>query len=689
MRKVLGISLVICFLSLPLWSATRRLTGFDQGWKFRRGDIPVASLANFDDHDWSAVTLPHTWNTDHDPPQADYYRGPGWYRKAFDAPIQWRGRRVFVRFGAASLVAQIYLNGVELGEHRGGFAAFTFELTPHLRIGSRNVLAVRVDNSRREDVIPLGGDFTVFGGLYRSVVLLVTGPADITPLDHGSSGVFIRQQSVSDTAANVEVTTEISNGYSTARSFQVRVAVRDALGTSVAKTNAEVTINPGETKPVTERLSISHPHLWNGAADPYLYSVGAELTEHGHLVDAVKQPLGLRYFTFDPQRGFFLNGKRLELHGVDRHQDWAGVGWAIGKKEQDIDMRTMREMGVNAVRLAHYQHDQYFYDLCDRDGLIVWAELPMVDWVRNSDAFLDNARQQLIELIRQNENHPSILMWSLYNEPNPSNTADPAVVIAQMKEIARREDPTRPTTGALSSDGIDKLHLVGELNDLLALNVYPGWYIENPAAMGPILDKWNAAYGSHGIIVSEYGAGASIHQHQQDFSGRAVRPASTWHPEEWQSIVHEENYRQIHRRPFVFGSFVWNMFDFASAARKEGDQFGINDKGLVTRDRKVRKDAYFFYQANWTDRPMVYITSRRDVERTSPNTPVKIFSNCSTVSLTVNGASYGSVTPNDLHVFRWEHIRLAEGENHVEATGNCGTRTVRDRVIWDYRAPHP
>ncbi len=689
MRKLWPLTLVLCLLTPVCLAATRQVVAFDQGWRFHRGDVANGPSTEFDDHDWTSVSLPHTFDNDTDPPQAGYYRGPAWYRKAFHAPQQWRGRRVFVRFGAASLVAQVYLNGVAIGEHRGGFAAFCLELTPQLRLGSSNVLAVRVDNSRREDVIPLGGDFTVFGGLYRSVSLLVTGPADITPLDHGSPGVFIRQEKVSDSSADVEVTTEISNAEPSARAFEVRVTVRDARGAAVKAVREQINVAPGETRPSTQRLTISNPHLWNGTADPYLYSVRVELAERGKVIDAIEQPLGLRYFRFDPQIGLLLNGKRLELHGVCRHQDWAGVGWGTGQKEQDTDMRLMREMGVNAVRLAHYQHDQYMYDLADRNGLIVWAEVPLVDWVRDTDAFRENARQQLTELIRQNVNHPSIFMWSLYNEPNPSNTADPALVVAQLKELAKQEDPTRPLTGALSIDGIEKLHSVGELNDLLALNVYPGWYIETPASMGPILDRWNAAYGSRGIIVSEYGAGASIHQHQQDFTGRTGRAPNNSHPEEWQTIVHEENYREIHKRPFVLGSFVWNMFDFASAGRKEGDTFGVNDKGLVTRDRSVRKDAYFFYQANWTDTPMVYITSRRDVERKVADTPVKIFSNCESVTLTVNGKAYPASAPNDLHVFRWDHVSLQPGENHVQASADCKGRTVRDQATWNFRSQQP
>ncbi len=424
MRACLTISLVLMLLAPNCLAATRNVIPFDDGWKFHRGDADNASSIEFDDTGWDAVTLPHTWNADTDPPQGNYYRGPGWYRKSFRMAPEWRGRRVFVRFGAASLVAEVFLNGILIGEHKGGFAAICFELTPQLREGT-NLVAVRVDNSRHEDVIPLSGDFTVFGGLYRSV-----------SADH----------------ADVNVKTEVSNGSTAPRTVEIQVRVEDARGSIVARARETVTVAPGQMLPVTRALTLAHPHLWNGTTNPYLYSVHVELAERGATIDAVEQPLGLRFVSFDAKRGLLLNGKRLEVHGVCRHQDWAGKGWAIGTKEQDLDMQLMRAMGVNAVRLAHYQHNDYFYQLADRHGLIVWAELAMVDWVRGTAAFRENARQQLTELIRQNMNHPSILMWSLYNEIRPANTDDPIPIVGELKELAKQEDPNRPTTGALSFD---------------------------------------------------------------------------------------------------------------------------------------------------------------------------------------------------------------------------------------------
>jgi beta-galactosidase len=657
----------------------RDVIRLDSGWKFHKGDADAAA-PTFDDSAWQRVAIPHTWNTEGDPPQSGYYRGPGWYRLRFAARPEWKGRRVFVRFEAASLTARVFLNGKETGEHKGGFQAFCFELAP---LEAENVLAVRVDNSRREDVIPLGGDFTVFGGIYRPVSLIVTSPVDITPLDYASPGVFLKPS----VNGNVAATVEVSNGSTSPAPIGVRVTIVDASRREVASTLHAGRVAAGETAQVPLRLTVPSPHLWNGVADPYLYTARVELIDdHKSIIDSLDQPLGFRTFSTDPQRGAVLNGKAQQIHGVCRHQDFGGLGWAIGPKEQDTDMALMREMGVNGVRLAHYQHNDYFYSLCDRNGLLVWAELPMVNDVRGAPEFLENARRQLTELIRQNFNHASIVMWSLYNELSPKNKDNPLPIVEDLKRLAKSEDAGRILTGAFSIDGIEGLPDVARTSELVALNVYPGWYIDTAASMGPIIDKWNAFYGSRGLIISEYGAGASIHQHQQDFSSRQPgRAPRDWHPEEWQSIVHEQTYAAIRERPAVPASFLWNMFDFASAGRKEGDTPGVNDKGLITRDRKVRKDAFYFYKANWTTEPMVYITSRRDTERTAPETPVKIYSNLPRVTLRVNGKSYGEVSGTGLHVFTWNSVPLREGENVIEAAAG----PVRDSCVWTYHAKGP
>jgi len=661
---------------------TRMVTPFNADWKFFRGDVAGASAVQFADASWQPVTLPHTWNAQDALPGNAVYQGPGWYRKEFAALPAWRDRRIFIRFGAASLTAEVYLNGSKLGEHQGGFAAFCFEITSLVKFDGRNTLAVRVDN-KRGAISPLGGDFTIYGGLYRSVSLIVTGPVAITPLDYAGPGVYLKQKDVTDDRAEVEVVTKVSNATTQTQYVTAQITVSNPKGKVVRTTQASAAVKAGVTDDIAQTFAIQRPHLWDGVDDPYLHTVRVDLLVNGKRVDAVEQPLGLRYFRIDAARGFVLNGQAMQIHGVCLHQEGPN-GWAVTEKDEDADMALLREMGVNGVRTAHYQHSEHFHALCDRYGLLGWSELAMVNYVRGTAEFRQNVRQQLIELIRQNFNHPSIVMWSMYNELG-SNTPDkPGPLVRELGELAHAEDPTRPTTGAASGDTMANLPDVMNALDLISLNFYSGWYGGKPEDLGPEIDKYNQKYGSKGVSISEYGAGASVHQHQQGMTERP-NPNGKWHPEEWQAIQHEIQLPIIKARPYVWGSFLWVMFDFASAGRHEGDADGINDKGLVTRDRAVKKDAFYFYKANWNPEPMVYITSRRDAERAAAATAIKVYSNCPKITLKINGKSYDPPKTAD-YVFVLKDATLSEGENTIEAEGTVSFKTVRDSCKWVYRA---
>lgn len=682
MGRIRRLCAVIFLLVIPTAAiAAARLTQeFDSGWVFLRSDPAAAERPDFDDRNWTQVQLPHTWNRG-DPPQKGYYRGPGWYRKRFATESDWSGRRVFIRFQAASLVARVYLNGHCLGEHRGGFTAFAYELTAYLRPSGMNVLAVRVDNSRQEDVIPLGGDFTIYGGLYRPVSLLVTDPIDITPLDSGSPGVFVHPVRVSADLAEFEVTAELSNGAAQGRRVAASFQVRSAGGRVLCSAVRETWLPAYATRRITVPCTLVHPHLWNGVADPYLHRVDVSLSSGGRTLDAVRQTFGLRSFAFDPTRGFILNGRAEQIHGVSLHQDWAGVGWAVSPEQESTDIGLIRQLGATGVRLAHYPHSDHIYELCDRAGLLVWAEIPLINDVRPGAAFEDNARRQLTEFIRQQENHPCIVLWSLYNEISPTNPTDPVPIVAALKATAQAEDSSRPVTGALSMEGIGALHQLGMLDDVPALNSYPGWYFGVASDLGPVLDHWNRAYGNRGLMLSEYGAGASIHQHDEGPPPRGRAPRN-WHPEEWQASIHEQTYAAIVARPEVPAAFVWTMFDFASANRHEGDTPGINDKGLVTRDRRTFKDAFYFYQANWSAVPMVHIDGRRDDPRHAAETSVKVYSNCARVALALDGRPLGAAVGSPLHVFVWPRVLLRPGPNRLVAEGTAATgAVVRDACV--------
>lgn len=676
---ILGLCLVAVF---SLHAGTRQSTLLDTGWIFQSGEVSNAIAADLDASTWQQVVLPHCWGWQEAQVSSNYYRGPGWYRRELE--IQPReGQRYFVRFEAASLVADVYLNGHKLGQHRGGFGAFCYELTPALSPSGWNLLAVRVSNARELDIAPLSGDFCVFGGLYRPAHLLSTADVCFTPVDHASLGVFWQQAQVSKEAALVDFTAEISNESKT-NAHRVLVArILDAEGRVVASRSQPITVPLHMTAPFHWQLAVKNPHLWNGRADPYLYRAVAELQEtNGSVADSVEQTLGLRWYRVDPDKGFFLNGQPYRLRGVCRHQDVWDKGWALSDADHERDLQLICEMGANAVRCAHYQHSDDFYSLCDRAGLLVWAEIPQVNDVRTSPEFFETSRNQLLDLIRQSENHPSIFCWSIFNEIGNGHTEDPHRLLQDLQIVAHGEDPTRPVIGATC---ISSLPQMNAIPDLLGWNKYPGWYSNKPEDCGSILDDLRYTSRHGGFCLSEYGAGANPFQHELP-PRQPAKTAGPWHPEEWQCVVHEADWAAIQARPFVWGSFVWNMFDFVVAGRHEGGVPSRNDKGLVTSDRQLKKDAFYFYQANWSDQPVLHINSRRFTERTNPMTDVKIYSNAKQVELFLNGKSLGALSSGVDDVFVWKNVSLAVGQNRVEARALIKEREFRDECVWNLAA---
>ena len=676
MHKI-SISVLALFFSFNTFA--RENTLLDSDWKFKSGECTNAETANFDDTSWQVVSLPHNWGWEDAQQGRNYYRGPGWYRRELDITPE-SGKRYFLRFEAASLVADAYLNGTPLGEHRGGFGAFCFEITTNLSASGTNLLAVRVDNTKFPDIAPLSGDFAVYGGLYRQVHLIITGAENFTPLDHGSPGVAWLQTSVNETQAVLDVTAQISNGTKTKQVQTLIASVLDAEGNVVASNEEKITLAAKMTSPCFLRVIMPRPHLWNGRKDPYLYKSVVELRSTNEVVDSVEQQIGLRYYSIDPDRGFFLNGQPYHLHGADRHQEYMNKGWAISEADMDEDISLLKEIGATVVRCAHYQHSDYFYSLCDQAGILVWAEIPQVNEVNVMPQFEETSRNQLLDLIRQNINHPSIFTWSLFNEIGLNrNISDPHRELQNLNNLAHGEDPTRPTIGATCTDQFPQMN---KIPDLLGWNIYPGWY----SGWGPkdnfgaLLDKYRYASRNGGFCVSEYGAGANVRQHEQN--PRQPKTDGQWHPEEWQTEVHEAAWAAMKERPFVWGTFVWAMFDFAVSTRHEGGSEGLNDKGLVTRDRKTRKDSFYFYKANWSEDPVLYIASRRFTERTNAVTDVKIYSNAKEVELSLNGNSQGKRNDGTNGVFVWKDVTLSPGENQIEVRAERDGKNLSDRCVW-------
>ena len=729
-RRVLPFLAACGLAAAALPAAPRVELSLDAGWRFRLGETSGAESPGLDDSAWSRIDLPHTWNAldgqdgvrDRSAVRAgmrgDYVRGTGWYRRPVTWDQAWAGRRVYLQFDGANRRADAFINGRLVGSHLGGHARFRFDVTDALRRDGPSVLAVRVNNEDN-DIIPHSGDFTFFGGIYRRVALVVADEVQIDLMDHASPGVYLRQDKVTAEIAEVAARVKLANLGAASAELSVRAKVTDAAGRVVANAETPVSLAAGARGEVTLPLVIRQPRLWNGRADPYLYSVAVEVAAGGVTRDTIIQPLGLRFFEVHPERGFLLNGRYLDLRGASRHQDRPGKGWAISDDDDREDFALMMEMGCTAIRVAHYQQSPLWFRLADEQGAVLWAEIPFVDEAMPSAGFFNNALEQMRELIRQNYNHPSICFWGVGNE-NFDHDQSFAQGIAQygpvserliqaLHALAKSEDPTRPTTYAsFHSESDVKLALPGQpmvshraepqrwYTDLTAFNKYYGWYYGEPQDNAVFFDYNHARHPAQRLAVSEYGAGGSIRQHEAASYGgpgyvrvpmETMRPRAfaKEHPEGYQAYYHEESWRVFKTRPYLWAKFIWNMFDFAVDWRDEGDTPGRNDKGMVTFDRKTRKDVFYFYQASWTDTPVLHIAARRYTARTVAATEVKVYANTPEVELFLNGRSLGKRLSDD-RIFRWPDVKLAPGENRVRAEAVLGGKPLSDECVWTLTA---
>ena len=672
LRHVLTVVLLLS--ALVAQAATRTSVTLDGGWRFQRADVPGAEAADFDDSAWSAVALPHTFNAIDGEAGGAYYRGPAWYRRTLDlAPGT---SRRFLEFDGAALAADVWLNGRHAGRHEGGYARFRLDVTDLARPG-RNTLAVRIDNRTLPTVAPLGGDFTVFGGLYRGVRLIETAPVHIDLLDHGGPGVSVAMNEVSPASARLQVSARLRNDLRVPRHVELRVTLRDADGRTVLRTTQPLDLAAQADEVANTSLKLERPRLWQGVDDPYLYRLTVEVLQADEVVDTLTLSTGIRTVALDPARGVLLNGKPYAMHGVNYfHPGRPGHGLAVGEAEIQEDFRILKDMGVTALRLVHFQHPPRVYELADELGFVLWTEIPLNAAMDEGQAFRANLAQQLSELIRQNREHPSVAIWGLGNEVYRSDEPVRAL-LAELHAQAKHEDPQRLTAYAHCCAADD--HPMALQADLTGYNRYWGWYDGELSDIGPWADKLHARLPSRAIAISEYGAGASALQ-QQDPPQRP-KPGSRWHPEQYQALFHEAYWAQISTRPWMAGSFVWLAFHHASAARNDGDRPGVNDKGLVSYDRKTLKDAYHFYRAHWSRTPMVHIASPRFTPRPAGPVPVKVYTNAARVTLEVNGVAFAGKTPVD-RMAVWPDVPLAVGRNVLSVRTEAG---ATDSVEWEGR----
>lgn len=680
--QVIGTAMLALFLALsPLVAghadaqtasapSSRGILPLTADWRFTRGDPSGAQGIDLDDANWNRVTVPHSLDAAEEG-DGSYYRGPAWYRRILTLAARHPGRRLFLQFDGVALAADVWINGRFIGRHEGGHAAFRFDITEALNVG-RNVLAVRVDNGPTRIIAPLSGDFTIFGGLYRPVSLIETDDLHFDMMDFGGPGIFVRATDITPERAAISLLARVSNAAGSRKRTSVTASILDADGRQVAWMKGAVEVSPGKTAQVRMAGAVAPPRLWNGVQDPYLYRVVVRIGETG---DQITIPLGIRTVRIDPAQGLILNGRPYQLRGANLQLSARpGIGTAVSREQIVEDIAIMREMGATGLRLAHMQHAQAVYEEADRLGLGLWTEIGVVAEIEDSAQFRANAAQQLRELIAQNYNHPSVMLWGIGNEIYAD---DPRVagVLEGLNRIAKEADPDRPTVYAHCCQADD--HPKAMVTDVIGFNRYFGWYKDQRGGIGQWASGFHAAHPGRAFAISEYGAGASIF-HQADPPGE-VEPASGWHPEQYQAEYHERNWRELADKPYLFGTFVWVAYDFASAGRHEGDRRGINDKGLVTYDRRTRKDAWYWYQANWTDAPMVHITSRRFDRRATPVAEVKIYTNAAAVTLWVNGVETGPLAVEGRIARR--NVQLRPGLNRIEVRTPGG---LSDKVEWTY-----
>lgn len=629
----------------------RNIKNINDNWLFSK---EAKSIPHVMPHDWEKVNLPHTWNgTDGQDGGNDYYRGTCYYVKQLSLADFGDEDEYYLQFDAVNSSAKVYFNGELVAQHDGGYSAFRAKLG---NIQESNLLVVAADNSPNDYVYPQTADFTFYGGIYRSVKLIGVSKSHFDLDYFGAPGISVTPK-VTGTGADVDAVAYVAADENASVRFEI-------LDKDEVIASAEVSGN------YHANMHIDAVHLWNGVKDPYLYTLRAVLLVNGEEVDCVSCRFGCRSFKIDPNKGFILNGREYPLRGVSRHQDRPQIGNALLPQHHKEDIDLICEMGANTIRLAHYQHAQEFYDLCDERGLVVWAEIPYIsNHLPNARA---NTLSQMKELIYQNYNHPSIVVWGLSNEITMGGKSTPDMISnhKELNELAHSIDSTRLTTMATVTmcQPDDEINAI---SDVLSYNHYFGWYGGNVHMYGPWFDNFHKKFPNKAIGISEYGCEA-LNWHTSE-------PEQGDYTEEYQAYYHEELIKQISKRPYLWATHVWNMFDFAADARAEGGENGMNHKGLVTFDRKYKKDSFYAYKAWLSDEPLVHICGKRYVDRVEPVTKVTVYSNQPQVELFVNGESLGKQTKGEYPFFYFEVPNNGESKLIAKA-GDCTDESVIKKV---------
>ena len=692
-KVIITVVVQVSILLLQGLAQSRTVQSFNEGWQFYKANnstffTDFANGAKYIEGQgqwtrlevWEDIQLPHTYNKVDMQLDRNFFEGKAVYQKVFKLKPEDRNRRTFLQFEGVGAVAQLFINGNYIAEHKGAYSMFTFEISNSVDYEKENKLVVVTDNKSRKDVIPTNQFlFPVYGGLYRPVHLIQTAKTGFVVTDQASSGIYIRQQDVSEKSATIKIAAKLETKEKQAQQAELILEVQNHEGKVVRTEKKSVSISPQGVTYVNHEFLLKSPRLWDGIRDPYLYALRAKLLVAGKEVDVIRQPLGLRKVEIVAGKGVLLNGKPYPMYGVCRHQDREGFGSALSFAQHKEDFLLMKEMGVTTFRLAHYQQSPQVYALADTLGFLTWAEVPFVNSVSYYEN--DNAKQQITELVKQNFNHPSIYIWGVHNEVY-SKTADEQVPVLsrEMNDIIKTLDPDRYSVSVTGYNVVDRQENLN--TDVQGINHYFGWYGGKIEDLDPWAKKIQQEFPEYKIMLSEYGADGNIDIGQESTEKPKDVVTGKSFQENYQTETHIKQWAAIQNNPIIVASYVWNMFEFAVPAWNRGGVNARNLKGLITFDRKRKKDAFYWYKANWNPEPMIYLANRRDKQRTKSDTKIQVFSNLEDINISVNGKAYQAIKgENDKH---WlvEHAILQKGDNKIVATGKRDGKQFSDEMIW-------
>lgn len=683
-KRVLSLTLLLACLGLMTMQAEgRKVESFNSGWSFKKAPAEKELAINAPkwDKGWSEVEIPHTWNAKDMQVQANsFYEGAAYYKKQYFFPAELKNKRVFLRFEGVGSCAEVFVNGMLATSHKGGYSAFACEISPLLKAGEENEIIVKADNKSRPDVIPVNHNlFGVYGGIYRPVWLVVTEPYNISVTDCASPGVYVTQKNVSKKQADVKVKVKLDNGTLQPAPVTLQNTIYDQEGKQVATHSQSFELSAQGEQAYESSFTIKKPTLWQGRENPYLYKVVSRLIKDGQVIDEMVQPLGLRKYEIVAGKGFYLNGEKYPMYGVTRHQDWWGLGSALKNENHDFDLATIMDVGATTVRFAHYQQSDYLYSRCDSLGLIIWAEIPFVNRVTGQEA--ENCRNQLREMIRQSFNHPSIYVWGLHNEVYQPHQYTKELT-QSLHDLAKTEDPDRYT---VSVNGYGHMeHPVNLVADIQGMNRYFGWYEKKIQDIKPWVENLEKEYPHQKLMLTEYGADANLN-HQTEYLGDALNWTKEFYPETFATKTHEYQWSVIAAHPYIIASYLWNTFDFCAPMWVRGGVPARNMKGLVTFDRKIKKDSYFWYKANWSKEPVLYLTQRRNWDREKKETSVTVYSNIGTPKVYLNGKELTGIREGYTPVhYIIDNITLDMGKNIVKTVVVKNGKTYEDEIEWVY-----